>query len=111
MMLQLLKRKFELYWDTAWYLSIYDQTIQFKGRQKDKLRITSKDVGDGLQDDGVCDRGYTYYFIYQNDEMPDSKHYLCDTRERVIWIIKHLNKEWINVYMDNLHNIIKLYRA
>ena len=59
MMLQLLKRKFELYWDTAWYLSIYDQTIQFKGRHKDKLRITFKDVGDGLQDNGVCDRGYT----------------------------------------------------
>ena len=87
-MLQNLQRNFELYWDPAHDLGINDKTIGFRGRHKDKIQITFKDAGDGFQDDDVCYRGYTYSFIYCNDDIPDSKHYLCATSERVIWILK-----------------------
>ena len=49
-----------------------------------------KYAGDGLQSDAVCDIGYTYSFIYHNDDIPDSKNYLCATSESVIWILKRL---------------------
>ena len=89
-MLQHLQRNFELQWDLARYLSINEQTIGFQGRHKDKLQIMFKDSGDVFQPDAVCDCGYTYYLIYRNDDIPESKHYLCTTSERVIWILKRL---------------------
>ena len=92
-MLQHLQINFDFYWDPARDLRIDDKTIVFKCRHKDKLRIIFKDEGDSFRSSYVCDRGYTHYFIYQNDDISDSKHYLCATSERVIWILKHLNTE------------------
>ena len=90
---------------------IDEQTIGFQGRHKDKLRINFKDVGDGFQSGNACDCGYTYSFIYRNDDIPDSKHYLCETIERVICLLKRLNTERNYVYMDNSYNNGKLYKA
>ena len=89
-MMQHLQINFELYQDPARDLSINEQTIGFQGRHKDKLQIMFKDSGDVFQPDAVCDCGYTYYLIYRNDDIPESKHYLCTTSERVIWILKRL---------------------
>ena len=72
-MLQHLQRNFELYWDPAQDLSIDEKTIGFQGRYKDKLRIKFKYAGDGFQADDVRYHGYTYSFIYHNDDIPDSK--------------------------------------
>ena len=107
-MLQHIQRNFELYWDLERDFSIYEKTIGFLSGKKDKLRITFKYAGNCLQADGFCDSGYTYSFIYHNDDITDSKHYLCATSERVIWILKRLNTEWKNVYMYNLYNRIRL---
>ena len=74
-MLQNFHRKFDLFWDSAQGLSIYEQTIGFQGRHKENISITFKYAGDGLQYEDVCDCGYTYYFIYCNDDIPYSTHY------------------------------------
>ena len=76
-----------MYWDLERDLSIDEQTIGFQGRHKDQLRIMFKDAGDGFQDDDVCNCRYTYIFIYHNDDIPDSKNYLCETNEGVIRIL------------------------
>ena len=110
-MLQHIRRNFELYWYPAQDFSIDEKTIGFQVRHKDKLQIIFKDSSDGFQADAVCDRGYTHSFIYRNDDIPDSKNYLCATSEIVIWILKRLKKEWDHVYMDNLYNNVKLCRA
>ena len=70
-----------------------------------------KDSGSGFQAGDFCDSGYTYSFIYFNDQISDSKNYLCATSERVIWLLKRLNTEWNHVYMDSLYNNSKLCRA
>ena len=92
-----LQKNFELYWDPAQYLSINEQAIWFQVRHKHKLQIMFKDAVDGFQDDDVCDSGYTYYLIYLNYDIPDSKHYICATSERVICILKYLKTEWNHV--------------
>ena len=89
-MLHHLQRNFEVYWDLAWDLSIYEQTIVFQGRHKDKLWIAFTYAGDGYQYNAVCDSGYMYSFIYLNDDIPESKNYLCFTSERVIWMLNYL---------------------
>ena len=61
--------------------------------------------------DAVCDQGYTFSFIFCQDDIPCSGHNLCDTSEWVIWLCKQLNSNWCHVYMDNLFNNVKLCRA
>ena len=91
MMLYNLQRNFGLYWYPEWYLRIYEQTIGFKGRHKDKLWIKFKDEGDGFQADAVCDSGCTCSFVYCNDYILDSKIYIFVISERAIWLLKRLN--------------------
>ena len=91
-------------------LIIDEQTIGFQGIRKDKLWIELKDAGDGFQADDVCDRCYTYSFVYRNDDIPYSKHFLCATSERVIWLLKRINIKWYHMYMNNLYNNVKLFR-
>ena len=54
---------------TAWllseWISIDEQTIGFKGKHGDKLRINYKREGDGFQCDAICDDGFTYSFLLQ----------------------------------------------
>ena len=49
--------------------------------------------------------------MYRNDDIPDLKHYLCASNERVICLLKKLRIERNRVYMDNLYNNSKLFRA
>ena len=109
-MLQNLQRNFDLYWYPAWDLSTNEKTTGFQGRQNDKIQIRFKYAGDDFQYDDICDHGYTYSLIYRNDDISDSKNYLCATSERVIWILKLRKTEWNHVYMDNLYNTLNLCR-
>ena len=109
-MFQHLQINFELYWYPAQYLITNEKTIRFQGIHKDKLWITLKEAGDVCQADAVCDCSYTYYLIYCNYGITDSKNYLCTTSERVIWILKLPKTEWNHVYTDNLYNGVKLCR-
>jgi len=58
----------------AWLLgekdSVDEQTIGFRGRHEDKLRITYKKEGDGFQCDALCDDGFTYSFYFRNELPP-----------------------------------------
>ena len=86
--LQHLQRNFELYWYPARYFSINEQTIRFQGIHKDKIWITLKYAGGGSEVDAVYYCDYTYSFIYHNDDIPDSKNYLCTTSEISVWLFK-----------------------
>ena len=85
-MLNNLQRKFDFYWGPARDFITNEKIIGFQCRHKDKLWIVLKDAGDGFQADDVCDSGYTYSFIYRNDDIPDSNNYIFATSERVIWL-------------------------
>ena len=87
-MLQNLDRQFELYWGPAQDFSIDEKTIGFQVRNKDKVHIMFKGAGGIFQADAVFDNGYIYYFIFCNDYIPDTKHYLCAASERLICILK-----------------------
>ena len=67
---RIFRETFLLDWDPALYFIIDEKTIGFQVRHKDKLRIEFKDADDGFQADSVCDCGYTYSFIYRNDDIP-----------------------------------------
>ena len=88
-----------------------EQTIGFQGRHADKLRITFKKIGDGFMCDAICECGYTYSFIFRNDKVPDIIHDLSNTSKRVLHLIQEVPNDWINVYMDNLFNSVKLCEA
>ena len=89
-MSQNVQRNFELYCEPAQYLSIDEQTIGFQVRNKDKVHIMFEGAGGIFQADAFFDNGYTYYFIFCNDYIPDTKHYLCAASERLIWILKRI---------------------
>ena len=48
-------------------LSTYEQTMGFKGKHADKLRIAYKKEGDGFQCDCIAEDSYTFtlYFLNQ----------------------------------------------
>ena len=51
-----------------------EQTMGFKGKHSDKLRISYKKEGDGFQCDCLTDDGYTFTFYFRNQPAP--KNYL-----------------------------------
>lgn len=53
------------------FVSIDEQTIAFKGRHIDKLRIGYKKEGDGLQSNSICCDWYPYSFFH--DKYTSSK--------------------------------------
>ena len=59
---------FRYAWMSARDLSGDKQTIGFKGKRADKLRITYKKEGDGFQCDCICNERYTFTcFLPQPD--------------------------------------------
>jgi hypothetical protein len=52
------------------WISVDEQTISFKGRHVDKLRINYKKEGDGFQCDAICSDGYTFTVYFQNIAAP-----------------------------------------
>ena len=41
-------------------ISIDEITTNFKGNNADQIRMTYTAEGDGLQEDAICQKGYTY---------------------------------------------------
>ena len=59
----------------AWcHLSMKKTTMRFKGHHAEKLRMTCKYEGYGLQTDAIFQKGYTYKIFMWN--YPMSKTYL-----------------------------------
>ena len=61
---------FPLVWSIGVSFSIDEMTMRFKGKHKDKRRITYKAEGDGFQADALCDAGFTYQVFMRNDPAP-----------------------------------------
>ena len=61
---------FRYTWMPGRNLSGDEQTMGFKGRHPDKMRITYKKEGDGFQCDCICDNGYTFTFYFRNQPAP-----------------------------------------
>ena len=103
-------------WIPGKWVSIDEQTLGFQGRSGIKLRISYKKEGDGFQCDAVCDDGYTFSFYFRDGDPPtlpaefkDSD--LSPTAQRVVWLALYLTNVWSRIFMDNLFNSLKLFRA
>ena len=57
-------------WLLGLAFSVDEMTMGFKGKYKDKLRITYKAEGDGFQADALCQEGFTYQVYMRNDPAP-----------------------------------------
>ena len=55
---------------TGNWISVDEQTISFKGRHVDKLRINYKKEGDGLQCGAICADGYMFSVYIRNVASP-----------------------------------------
>ena len=51
-------------------LAVDEETIGYKGRHPDILRITYKKEGGGFQCDTLCSDGYTFTFYFRNQPAP-----------------------------------------
>ena len=59
-----IRRVGPLSWSCGLHIGLDEQTVGFKGRHEDKLRITFKKAGDGFQCDALCDDGFTYLVFF-----------------------------------------------
>ena len=86
-------------------LSGDEETMGFKGKHIDKLRITYKAEGDGFQCDAICDDGYTFTFFFRNQPAP--KKYLdagfSPLHARIMALFDCFTDEYHMVRFDNLY--------
>jgi hypothetical protein len=92
------------------YISVDEQTISFKGRHADKLRITYKKEGDGFQCDALCADGYTFTVYFRNVAAPPVmvEKGVCPLHARVISMFEQLPSKHYTCGMDNLYISSKL---
>ena len=94
-------------------ISVDEMTMRFKGKHKDKLRITYKKEGDGFQADALYDDGYTLQVYMRNDPAP--KKYLSKglspLHTRVMSLFDVLEESYHQCAMDNLYNSAAFCRA
>ena len=78
--------------------------MRFKGRHRDKRRITYKAENDGFQADALCDDGYTYQVYLRNDPAPKKylKQGLSPLHSRTMALFDSLEDDYHHVGMDNL---------
>ncbi len=103
-------------WVPGKWVAIDEQTIGFKGALGMKLHISYKREGDGFQCDALCDRGYTFSFWFRHGPPPNLGPEMRDLALsslscRVVWLARCLPNNWTRVYMDNLYNLVKLFKA
>jgi hypothetical protein len=96
------------------WVVIDEQTLGFHGASGMKLRISYKREGGGFQCDAVWDAGYAYSFYFLT--RTSSKCCRAIQRSgavscRVVWLASCLPNQWTRLYMDNLVNSKKLYKA
>ena len=94
-------------------ISVDEMTMRFKGKHKDKLRITYKKEGDGFQADALCDDGFTLQVHMSNDPAPKKylKHGLSPLHARVMSLFDVLEENYHQCAMDNLYNSAAHCRA
>ena len=94
-------------------VSVDEMTMRFKGKHRDKLRITYKKEGDGFQADALCDDGYTLQVHMQNDPAPKKylKEGLSPLHARVMSLFDVLEEYYHQCAMDNLYNSVSFCRA
>ncbi|GFH49623.1 hypothetical protein CTEN210_06099 [Chaetoceros tenuissimus] len=93
-------------------LSVDEMTMRFKGKHKDKRRITYKREGDGFQADALCEDGFTIQVYMRNHPAP--KKYLkqgaSPLHSRVLALFDVLQDKHHRVGMDNLYNNVSFCR-
>jgi hypothetical protein len=92
------------------WISVDEQTISFKGRHVDKLRISHKKEGDGFQCDAICADGYTFTVYFRNIASPPAliEKGLCPLHARVVSMFEQLPSKYSVCGMDNLYMSSKL---
>lgn len=93
-------------------VSVDEMTIGFKGKHRDKKRITYKAEGDGFQADALCDDRYTLQVFPRNDPAPREyiKKGLSPLHSRVkLFDVLQFNNHQCG--MDNLFNSAAFCRA
>jgi hypothetical protein len=92
------------------WLSVDEQTISFKGKHVDKLRINYKKEGDGFQCDAICSDGYTFTVYFRNIAAPPAliEKGLCPLHARVVSMFEQLPSKHYVCGMDNLYMSSKL---
>ena len=100
-------------WDFGWSFAVDEMTMRFKGRHKDKRRITYKAEGDGFQADALCEDGYTYQVYLRNERAPMKylKQGLSPLHSRTMALFDSLKDDFHQVGMDNLYNSAAFCRA
>jgi hypothetical protein len=91
-------------WKLGSNISVDEQTIGFQGNHKDKLRITYKVEGDGLQCNALCQEGYTTFY-YWNQPAPKKflDQDLSPLHARVMYMFDLLKEDYHRCGMDNLY--------
>ena len=94
-------------------VSVDEMTMRFKGKHKDKLRITYKKEGDGFQADALCDDGFTLQVHMRNDPAPKKylRQGLSPLHSRVMSLFDVLEEKHHQCAMDNLYNSASFCRA
>ena len=99
---------------SAWLLgkklSVDEQTIGFKGRHADKIRVTYKKEGDGFMCDAVCDHGYTFSFYFRNEPPPSKYSHLSSLHARCLCLFDFFEDKYHEVACDNLYVSAKFTR-
>ena len=90
-------------WLLSEWISIDQQTIGFKGKRGDKLRINYKREGDGFQCDAIYDDGFTYSFYFRNEPPPDKYSHMSALHARVLGLFDQLQDKFHRVGCDNLY--------
>jgi len=139
--LMCLRARCRKYWTPGVVLAGNEQTVYVRARWKHKKRIKYKKHGDGVQVsntarpallwdvatnnpfllpqvEALCDRGYTYDFIFRMEKAPhvdvpglDYKS-MSDTTKRVIYLLSELPKETQHLVLyDNFYISLKFITA
>ena len=92
------------------WISVDEQTISFKGRHVDKLRINYKKEGDGFQCNTIYTDGYTFSVYFRNVASPQQllDKGLCPLHARVVIFFEKLPSQYYVCGMDSLYTSSKL---
>ena len=99
-------------WKPGPDLSVDEMTMRFKGKHKDKRRITYKKEGDGFQADALCEDGFTIQIYMRNHPAPKKymKEGASPLHSRVLALFDVLQDKHHRVGMDNLYNNVSFCR-
>ena len=100
-------------WLIGLEFSVDEITLGFKGKNKDKLRITYNNEGDGFQADSLRKEGYTYQVYMRNNPAPLKylKQGLSPLHLRFMNLFDSLKDEHNHCAMENLYYLTYFCRS